>query len=208
VESITRILTHGPDLIELRLDYIKDRVDLGAIRDATLLPLIATNRSGDQGGKGNRSEAERLETLMEACDVGFEYIDIETTTCDIDKVVSDAKGLGVGVIISYHDFNGTPRRENLQEIMRQELRQGADICKIVGTSNSPRDCLTYLGFLAENRGAKLVSFGMGGTGAMSRIYSPLFGGEFTYASAGIGEESAPGQLTISDLREVYRVLGV
>lgn len=208
MESINRVLTHGPDLIELRLDYIKNRVDLGAIRDATLLPLIATNRSGDQGGKGNRSEAERLETLMEACNAGFEYIDIETTTCDIEKVVNNAKGLGVEVIISYHDFNGTPRRENLEEIMRQELRQGADICKIVGTSKSPGDCLTYLAFLDENRGERLVSFGMRGAGAMSRVFSPLFGGEFTYASAGIGEESAPGQLTISDLRGVYRVLGV
>jgi 3-dehydroquinate dehydratase type I len=208
VESIQRVLPHGPDLIELRLDYMEDPVDLAAIRDATVLPLIATDRSGDQGGRGNRSEEDRLGTLMEACDAGFDFVDIETTTLDIEDAVTEAKAKGVGVIVSFHDFDGTPQRERLDEIMRRELRQGADICKIVGTSNSPGDCLTYLAFLDENRDTKLVSFGMGSAGSMSRVFSPLFGGEFTYASAGIGEESAPGQLTISDLRGVYRVLGV
>jgi len=49
---------------------------------------------------------------------------------------------------------------------------------------------------------------MGEAGVISRILSPLFGGEFTYASTKTGSESAPGQLTIAELREIYRVLGV
>jgi 3-dehydroquinate dehydratase len=43
---------------------------------------------------------------------------------------------------------------------------------------------------------------------MSRIFSPVFGGEFTYASSAVGAESAPGQLTIRDMREIYRIMGI
>jgi 3-dehydroquinate dehydratase type I len=49
---------------------------------------------------------------------------------------------------------------------------------------------------------------MGQAGKISRILSPLFGGIFTYASVSKGRESAPGQLTITELREIYALLGV
>jgi 3-dehydroquinate dehydratase len=38
--------------------------------------------------------------------------------------------------------------------------------------------------------------------------SPLVGGAFTYASTGEGEESAPGQLTLPRMREIYTAMGV
>jgi len=49
---------------------------------------------------------------------------------------------------------------------------------------------------------------MGEAGVMSRIFSPIFGGAFTYASSDAGEESAPGQISLDGLREIYRILGV
>ncbi|MEM2960941.1 MAG: type I 3-dehydroquinate dehydratase, partial [Candidatus Bathyarchaeia archaeon] len=53
----------------------------------------------------------------------------------------------------------------------------------------------------------LVCFAMGENGLLSRILSPLFGASFTYASLERGLETAPGQITISELREIYRRLG-
>ena len=116
--------------------------------------------------------------------------------------------MGAGVIISFHDFEATPEKELLEEILRDEQSAGADICKIVGTSNTPSDNLTYFNLLRENVDIEIVSFGMGNAGILSRVLSPLVGGAFTYASAETGSESAPGQLTISELREIYRMMGV
>ena len=207
-ESIRRIERYEPDLVELRIDYMQQPLDLESVRNTTKLPIIATNRRLDQGGILQRSDAERLGTLMEACDAGFNYIDLELNTPFAENFVDYVKGAGVKLIVSYHDFKETPSNDFLDEVKNMELDLGADICKIAGTAVSPMDNITYLVFLAENPGSKLVCFGMGRHGVMSRIFSPLFGGAFTYASTQSGMESAPGQLTIADLRKLYRMLEI
>jgi 3-dehydroquinate dehydratase type I len=197
-----------PDLIEIRLDYMETPGDLEPIRQATGVPLIATNRRPDQGGHSADSEADRVAGLFQACESGFDYVDLEINTEAISKIAKKVKSLGAKVIVSSHDFEATPEKELLEEILRDELSVGADICKIVGTSNTPSDNLTYLDLLRENADVEMVSFGMGNAGVLSRVLSPLVGGAFTYASAETGSESAPGQLTISELREIYRIMGV
>lgn len=208
VDIIRSVQPYGPDLLELRLDYMDSPGNLQRVRDVTDLPLIATNRSRDQGGLSSSPEADRLAILLKACDVGFNYVDLELTTDSINDVAEEVKAHGARLIISYHDFNGTPPFKDLNKIMHEELSLGADVCKIVGTSKSLHDSLTYLNFLDANTDGKLVCFGMGEHGVISRVLSPLFGGMFTFASVRAGLESAPGQLTIADLKEVYRLLGV
>lgn len=207
-ESIRRIERYEPDLVELRMDYMKQPLDLESVRNTTKLPIIATNRRSDQRGFLQCPDAERLATLMEACDAGFDYVDLELNTSSTEEFVDYVKDAGVKLIISYHNFKETPSNDFLDEIKNRELDLGADVCKIVGTAVSPMDNVTYLVFLAENPGDDLVCFGMGQQGVMSRIFSPLFGGAFTYASTRSGMESAPGQLTIADLRKLYRMLGI
>jgi 3-dehydroquinate dehydratase type I len=207
IDTIQRTRPLLPDLIEIRLDYIETLGDLGPIREATGVPLIATNRRADQGGHSADSEADRIARLLRACESGFDYIDLEINTEAIGEIAKKVKSLGAKVIVSFHDFETTPEKELLEEMLRDELSAGADICKIVGTSNIPGDNLTYLNLLRENAGVEIVSFGMGEAGILSRVLSPLVGGAFTYASAETGRESAPGQLTISELREIYRIVG-
>lgn len=207
IDTIRRTRPLLPDLIEIRLDYMETLGDLGLIREATGVPLIATNRHPDQGGHSADSEADRIAGLLRACESGFDYVDLEIKTEAIGETAKKAKSMGAKVIVSFHDFETTPEEELLEEILRDELSAGADICKIVGTSNTPGDNLTYLNLLRENADVEIVSFGMGNAGILSRVLSPLIGGAFTYASAKTGSESAPGQLTISDLREIYRMMG-
>jgi len=49
---------------------------------------------------------------------------------------------------------------------------------------------------------------MGELGRVSRLFSPLFGGHFTYAAVERGKESAIGQLTIAETRKFYKLLGL
>ncbi len=207
VDTIRGTRQHLPDLIEIRLDYMKTLGDLGLIRKATGIPLIATNRHPDQGDYSADSEADRIAGLFQACESGFDYVDLEINTEAVGEIAKKVKSLGTKVIVSFHDFETTPEKELLEEILRDELIAGADICKIVGTSNKPGDNLTYLNLLRENTDVEIVSFGMGEAGILSRVLSPLVGGVFTYASVETGSESAPGQLSISELREIYRIMG-
>jgi len=208
VEAIGRVEAYRPDLIEIRLDYIEGPYELDVIRSVSTLPMIATNRGTDQGGLSSEADSERLGTVIRACEAGFEYADIELAIPQAGQIAERVKDLGAKAIISHHDFKDTPPKERLNEIMTEMLGAGADICKIVGTATSPEDNLTYLNLIQENPSVSLVSFGMGKTGLLSRVFSPLFGAAYTYASSEVGRESAPGQLTVPELRQIYSIMGV
>ena len=135
-------------------------------------------------------------------------MDLELTTPSLRSAAEEVRRRGAKLIISFHDLRGMPSIRDLETVLRKALRFGPDVCKIVGTARSRRDNLTYLSFLADHADTDLVCFAMGRHGVVSRVLSPLFGGAFTYASAARGMETAPGQLTIGALREVYRMLGV
>jgi 3-dehydroquinate dehydratase type I len=208
VKAIENVIPHDPDFIEIRFDYMDNIRKVNKIREVTNLPLIATNRVKEQGGLWARSEMKRIELLISACEEGFEYVDIEISTESIKSTGEKIKDLGAKLIVSYHDFTITPRIDELYRIMHKELDAGADICKIIGMAKGIGDGLTYLNFIQENSDVNLVCFGMGREGIISRIFSPLFGSSYTYASIEAGKENAPGQISISNLKSIYRILGV
>jgi len=208
LERLTDVASQAPDLIEVRFDYMESPGDPGIIRDSTDLPLIATNRRRDQGGHSRMSEPDRVAAILDAVEAGFDYADLELNTPDLADIGSRVKALGGSLVISHHDFKGTPMAVQLRETTNRMLERGADVCKIIGTAQSPRDNLVYLSLFGSHREGGLVCFGMGRDGILSRVLSPLMGGEFTYASSHAGGKSAPGQLTLAEMREIYTLMGV
>lgn len=195
------IRLNSPDLYEVRLDYQTRPIDLEEVRAATGAPLIATCRA-----RGGLDEKIRVAQLIEASRAGFDYVDLESGCAALTEASEEIHGKGSRLIVSHHDARSTPTREKMRALLDASMRAGGDICKIVGTARGPGDNLVYLGFVAENPGN--VCFGMGRLGVPSRVVSPLLGGAFTYASTAAGEECAPGQLTLGQMREVYRLMGV
>ncbi len=47
---------------------------------------------------------------------------------------------------------------------------------------------------------------MGDAGRITRVAAPLLGSEFTFASPGEGRETAPGQMSASQLNAIYKIL--
>ena len=211
---IDRAEESGADLIEIRLDYMSSETlnILNSLKDVvkrSSVPLIATNRHVGQGGKCKLSEGQRLKTLIKAAEAGFTYIDIELTTQGLSDFINMAKKKGAKIIVSFHNFDLTPPPNEMNKIFRAEIEAGADICKIVTMANSLVDSVNCLIFTHEaSKTGDLVCFAMGRNGLLSRILSPIFGATFTFASLEAGLETAPGQITIGDLREIYRRLGV
>lgn len=193
------------DFFEVRIDMIGDAW-LDVLKDLKR-PWIACNRTTEEGGRWQDSEARRIEKLLQAIELGANVVDIELRSKNLDKVVAAIKKRAVGCLISSHHLENTPSLEELRSIVDAQFKAGADICKLVTTATSVEDNWTMLQLIAEFHDAPLVSFAMGPLGVASRVLSPLAGGYFTYASLEAGRESAPGQTTVADLARVYRTLG-
>ncbi len=197
------------DIIEIRLDSLLSLKGFERITSETSVPLIATNRRLQEGGFKQQNEEIRIKSLIKAADAGFNYVDVELATEGISEIVTKIRDLGAEPIVSYHDFKRTPTFSDLEKIVEKEKSVGAEICKIVTTANSIDDNVRCLLLnVAFSEETKIVCFAMGEKGALSRILAPIFGAYFTYASLKEGSETAPGQLSISSIKELYHTLGV
>ncbi|MBI5186922.1 MAG: shikimate dehydrogenase [Nitrospinae bacterium] len=200
------------DVIELRIDYIPSP-DLPKLLHGKPKPVIVTCRTlKDRGEFGKApeheggSEEKRLGMLLAALKLGADYVDIEFDAPeDSRQRIFEAAGSPGRVILSSHDFERTPA--SLEPLKNRMLASfpGA-IIKIAVFAQSIDDNLKILDLLKNKKeGERLAAFCMGENGEISRVLSPLFGGELTFGSLGPGEESAPGQIPASVLRDVYRV---
>jgi len=196
-----QIASKKPDLLEIRIDKLQDHRILEGVVVRKSFPVIATDGS-------DRNLTSKLDQLAYAAGLGFDLVDLDLSTADA-AAVKQMKSKGARVILSFHDYSETPAQDQLNKILEAERRLGCDICKIVTTARLPRDNLTILGFV-QNEAAKvrLVSFAMGMYGIPSRILSPWFGAEFTFASLSDKSKTAVGQLTIDELRSAWQILGL
>lgn len=105
------------------------------------------------------------------------------------------------IICSHHDFEKVP--SDLEQLLEEMLKTPAEIYKIAALSHSTLDALKILCFMKEkvSLGIKLSAICMGEKGQVSRILAPVFGSPINYAA--LNEPNAPGQLTISELSEIY-----
>ena len=191
------------DLFEVRIDLIgKGWQEVAAHLKK---PWIACNRRADEGGKWDGKEAARIRELRRAVELGAKIVDIELATPDVEEIVNEIKG-SAECLVSYHNLKETPPLDRLRQIVINQLAAGAGICKVVTTSRGFSDNLVVLQLIADFSATNIVSFAMGADGQLSRVLCPLVGGYFTYASVVEGKQSAEGQLTVKDLREIYRML--
>ena len=195
------------DLIEVRLDTFREFEHLAEVASLGKTPKIATLKPLDQGGKFTGTEIQQRQILVNAAKSGFAYVDIDLEATNPRKFATEARERGAKIIISSHNFKTTPESAELIRILDDEIGYGADVCKIVTTANHIEDNLTLLNFLSANSNkARVVCFGMGEKGKLSRLLSPVFGGYFTFASLERGAETASGQMTINEMRASYKLL--
>lgn len=191
------------DLFELRIDLVG--AGWPELAPKLKKPWIACARSKAEGGNWLRDDAERIKELITATELGADTVDIELSTTNLEAAIPLIKR-SAKCLVSLHELEKTPPLEQLKEIVEKQLAAGADICKVITTAESRADNLTTLRLITEFPGVKMVSFAMGSLGLASRILCPLVGGYFTYASLAEGKESAPGQITVDQLRRIYRMM--
>jgi 3-dehydroquinate dehydratase type I len=199
------------DMLELRIDGLP-RVNLKKLLAHRKGELLITNRHREEGGAFTGSEEERVDLLIEAVDRGVEYVDLEARTDGLllkklKNRIESLKGR-TRLVLSSHYFEGIPPIMGMQKKIDEGVEAGADFIKIVPYAREIEDNLKVFSLIpyAQKKQIPVITFCMGELGKLSRLLSPLFGSSWTYASPGQGQESAPGQMSIGDMKWIYRKL--
>ena len=186
------------DVVELRWDLVRD-LDADRLLKLKGKPKLITVRSRQQGGAARPAEREPL--LRKALAAAVDYIDLEFGDRDLAFVKQRGRTRRV---LSYHDFNGTPA--DLQGLYREMRSAGVDaLPKIVTLADAASDILRVRDLLRSVGPGALIAFCMGPKGVPSRILSPSWGSAAVYAPKRGNAASAPGQVSLEDLFDLYRM---
>ena len=166
----------------------------------------------------NSSMEYAKEQIITAIRKGAKYVDveIEAPVDFLEYVKVYAQVNGAKLIISYHDFNGTPSLDELKQIADVCRRKGADIVKIVTTAHNISDAVRTLQLYkmdgwakefttnnySEVKDVKLLAFSMGEAGKFSRYLSLKLGAPYTYCASSGDSATAPGQYTVEQMEKL------
>eukprot|EP00249_Psilotum_nudum_P017054 c26130_g1_i3 orf=338-1879(+) len=204
---------NGAHVIEFRLDHIVDfnpQIDLQTLLKARKLPAIVTYRPKWEGGEYEGDDKLRLDALQLAADLGAEFVDVELqVAADFVPALKGRKPSCCQIIVSNHNFQTTPSTEELGTLVATIQSTGADIVKFATTANNITDVANVFQILSRSQVSSdkvpMISLVMGERGLISRILCPKFGGYLTFGSVDAGQESAPGQPTLLELKNIYQI---
>jgi 3-dehydroquinate dehydratase/shikimate dehydrogenase len=205
----------GAEMLELRTDYLEnlsiEKVQnlIGLVKSTghKQIPIIVTCRDQKQGGLRDYGERLRVEVLVCALRGGAEFIDFEYENflkAENQKLIRDglSENPQAGLILSAHNFE--TRFSDIRKLDREILERCPEaIAKLVYAANHINDCFEAFDLLHRSKGEKIV-FCMGEAGLISRILAKKLNGFVTFASVDERRATAPGQLTIGQLRKLYR----
>jgi 3-dehydroquinate dehydratase type I len=196
VDAVNRL---KPDLAEVRLDLMEESAGMLIPMIDPAVRVIGTCRPG--GTKRKPADA-----LASAIELGVAYVDLEfdMEPKERNELLRQATHHRVEVIISWHDFKGTPGYPRLKEILEGCYQKGADVAKIAAMVRQPSDAANLLSLYALD-GRKVV-LGMGDKGRITRLAAETLGAEFTFAAVGRGQATAPGQPTYEEIVSFKKIL--
>lgn len=137
---------------------------------------------------------------------GARYVDVDAhAPVDfLEYIKSYAQANSCTLIISYHDFSGTPSAEDLRSILAVCRRKGADMVKIVTTAHNREEAERVMSLYGDCPEGELVAFCMGKEGQYTRHRCLELGATHTYAAYDKESATASGQYTTEELAEILR----
>ncbi|PAV27752.1 type I 3-dehydroquinate dehydratase [Virgibacillus profundi] len=219
MEEVKEVIILKPDIVEWRADVFDSVENLEVIKGILSLlreqlseiPILFTFRSHREGGNKQVTDLYYHELLSTAIQSNLiDLIDIELFSQEenLKDLMQKAKDNNVYVIMSNHDFEKTPAKDEIIKRLRSMQDLGADIPKIAVMPTNISDVLTLLeatDIMRSNYADRpIITMAMGSLGVISRIGGEVFGSAATF---GIGKQaSAPGQIAVDDLRDVLNII--
>jgi 3-dehydroquinate dehydratase-1 len=196
---IDEAVKYNPTFIEIRLDRMAgDLLDqVRAIREKTAIPLIATLRSREEGGRFV-GDADLWARIIGPITRYVDFVDVEARYRDHAPLI---KSQGVQILASLHTSE-MPTPPELGKI-ESMLRSYGDIPKIVVKPRTADDLLALVAFTHQAQKPICTSI-MGAEFRYARAILPLFGSEFMFCHA--GTPTAEGQYHIQEARQIADLL--
>ena len=189
----------GAGLIELRFDLMDgDPAELvHQCKTASTLPIIATFRSGREGGRYFGSPEEWAQKIAPVIPL-VDYIDVEQPFA---HQAAPVKAAGKKIVASHHSAQMLPL--HILFVLEQELRSYGDIPKIIVTPDNEDDLIDLVAF---TRAAKkpICTGVMGAQFRYARAILPFFGSEFVYCHTGV--PTAAGQYSVKEFVALLKTL--
>lgn len=212
------ISDNSPDLIELRIDYwefledISETIEVISIlrRELHDIPLILTCRDHKEGGVKEvdlKIKEEIYDKAIEGRLVDLVDIELSMGIHFIERIKRKAREKGVFIILSYHDFSKPLSEDEIFAKIFKEVYHGADVAKVGSMPQTYDDVLALLNATLRARkmfpDVPLITVAMGDLGVFTRLVGFAWGSDLTFAM--ISEASAPGQVSLSILSEVFKI---
>lgn len=201
IEQLSSDHYQGADLIEWRADFLAiSDLDLAARKIKDKFPdhpIIFTFRTEDKDEQ-LLSDADYA-GLIDKFASEFAYIDIEVLRFPEVSIPHNA-------IASYHDFDQIP--DNLPEILDKMQARHPKVVKFAGMPQEKKDVLRLMSdtltFSEAHPDQIVVTMAMGELGKVTRLVGDSFGSSWTFAA--VDATSAPGQLSLTEMRQVQHIL--
>jgi 3-dehydroquinate dehydratase / shikimate dehydrogenase len=193
------------DVIEIRFDCLEESETDSALQKISKIdsskPFLATFRPKEQGGNNQDLVSEDLHKRERFFHDAKKILKFEFVDCEYDFAIGKVYFKEATDILSFHNFKDSSF--NLDEINKKEHK----VLKIAVQANDITDAIPIWKLLkrAKSENQEFIPIAMGEAGKWTRILGLAHGAFMTYASLDSGGETAPGQISATDLRDVYRV---
>jgi len=199
-----RLALRETPTVELRLDWLANdgerRKALDWLKglDARKAVFLATCRRRIGGGEFAGTADEELFWLRQAKESGCTWCDLEVETVrELPGKSVEGYNLPRKVLLSIHDFRRTP---SLPARLKIAPRNGVDAVKVAAMSRNLPDSIRVLRLARGRR--NVVAVPMGEIGFPARVLALRHGSALLYAP--VAAATAPGQVGLHDLKELYR----
>lgn len=219
--SAKEIVQAKPDLMEWRIDYYQAGIeDLSKLVVTAKklrelvgeLPILVTFRTKNEGGVLELAEEKYLELVEKVITNRLgDAVDIELFHDEsrVKHLVQLAHDYNVIVIMSNHDFEKVPAQDVIEFRLKKMAALGADVPKLACMPHNATDVLRLLAatnIVHQEIDNPIITMAMGDIGKVSRISGQVFGSSLSFGA--VGQVSAPGQLSIEDLRKTEKYLEI
>ncbi len=190
------------DIVEVRFDLMPKMLmthftRLFHLLDAIELPVLATLRSSQEGGKCAWPLNWRLDFLDKIA-TRVELIDLElVAAANCAEKVTRYRDQGLTVVLSHHDFSKLPGNAFIQKKIDAMHGFGAQIAKVAGLIKNQAE-LERLLVLMEKQKKPVSLMGMGKLATQSRVELGRRGSVLNYGY--FDRPAAPGQIYCGELK--------
>lgn len=206
------------DMIEWRGDFYQDILEQGRVNqllsqlrmileDKVLLFTFRTKKEGGEREITTSQYVTMNKGVMNSGQVDLIDVELFTGADEVRQLVEFARENQVKVIISNHDFEKTPPKNEMLKRMEEMKNLGGDIIKIAVMPHTSLDVLELLTVTNEASQVfkiPVITMSMSSLGMISRVSGETFGSAVTFGAH--GDVSAPGQIPVDELEGILKSL--